>query len=205
MIANASGKTREGRSRVGGQRPSDRAVWRPAQLSKYRGSQRRARPRRCGDRRRPRRSRRARTAQSGGRVACPRRHADAARRTGRARHCQRALLADLLARWHASRAYVELVNARPGEGAVGAFSFGRSRGLVEGVLAAFNVPLRFLTPPTWKRVLGLPTGRPGTKDAARSEAIRRWPARAVLFGRVKDDGRAEAALIAVAGMLRGQR
>ncbi|MGO9773698.1 MAG: hypothetical protein ACLPSW_29965 [Roseiarcus sp.] len=115
------------------------------------------------------------------------------------------LLADLLARWHASRAYVELVNARPGEGAVGAFSFGRSRGLVEGVLAAFNVPLRFLTPPTWKRVLGLPTGRPGTKDAARSEAIRRWPARAVLFGRVKDDGRAEAALIAVAGMLRGQR
>ena len=92
------------------------------------------------------------------------------------------LLADLLARWHASRAYVELVNARPGEGAVGAFSFGRSRGLVEGVLAAFNVPLRFLTPPTWKRVLGLPTGRPGTKDAARSEAIRRWPARACCSG-----------------------
>lgn len=40
------------------------------------------------------------------------------------------------------------------------------------------------------------------KDAARAEAIRRWPAKAELFARVKDDGRAEAALIAVAGMLR---
>jgi hypothetical protein len=32
--------------------------------------------------------------------------------------------------------------------------------------------------------------------------IRRWPRRAELFGRVKDDGRAEAALIAIAGMKR---
>jgi hypothetical protein len=43
-----------------------------------------------------------------------------------------------------------------------------------------------------------------SKDAARSEAIRRWPNHAGLFARVKDDGRAEAALIAVAGLLRGQ-
>ncbi len=42
----------------------------------------------------------------------------------------------------------------------------------------------------------------GAKDTARSEAIRRWPDKAGLFARVKDDGRADAALIAVAGLLK---
>ena len=41
-----------------------------------------------------------------------------------------------------------------------------------------------------------------SKDASRAEAIRRWPAQAELFARKKDDGRAEAALIAIAGMTR---
>jgi crossover junction endodeoxyribonuclease RuvC len=58
----------------------------------------------------------------------------------------------------------------------------------------------FLTPPSWKRAVGIPPGKDGTKDAARSEAIRRWPHKAELFARVRDDGRAEAALIAVAGL-----
>jgi len=35
-----------------------------------------------------------------------------------------------------------------------------------------------------------------------AEAIRRWPAHAALFACVKDGGRAEAALIAVAGLMR---
>jgi len=45
-------------------------------------------------------------------------------------------------------------------------------------------------------------GRAGAKDAARSEAIRRWPTKGALFARVRDDGRAEAALIAVAGLMK---
>ena len=113
-----------------------------------------------------------------------------------------ALLAEIVAKSHATKAYVELVGARPGEGAVGAFAFGRSRGVVEGVLGALCVPVTHITPASWKRAVGLPAGRDGAKDAARSEAIRRWPDRAALFARVKDDGRAEAALIAVAGMIR---
>jgi hypothetical protein len=36
---------------------------------------------------------------------------------------------------------VEHVSARPREGAVGAFAFGRSRGVIEGVLAAAGVPV----------------------------------------------------------------
>jgi len=110
------------------------------------------------------------------------------------------LLAELVYRWHASRAFVEYVGARPGEGAVGAFAFGRSRGIVEGVLGACGVTAAHIAPASWKRAIGIPPGKDGAKDAARSEAIRRWPDKAALFARVKDDGRAEAALIAVAGI-----
>lgn len=113
-----------------------------------------------------------------------------------------ALLAEIVYRWHATQAFVEYVGARPGEGAVGAFAFGRSRGVVEGVLGACGVPATFLTPSVWKRAIGIPPGKDGAKDAARSEAIRRWPGQANLFARVKDDGRAEAALIAVAGLMK---
>jgi hypothetical protein len=110
------------------------------------------------------------------------------------------LLADVIYRWHATRAYIEYVGARPGEGAVGAFAFGRSRGVVEGVLGTCGVPATHIAPAAWKRSVGLSFA---SKDAARSEAIRRWPGHANLFARVKDDGRAEAALIAVAGIARG--
>jgi len=112
------------------------------------------------------------------------------------------LLAQIISESSATAAFVEFVAARPGEGATGAFSFGRSRVVVEGVCGALGVSVKFITPPTWKRCVGIPPGKDGAKDAARSEAIRRWPGQAALFGRVKDDGRAEAALIAVAGLAR---
>jgi len=60
---------------------------------------------------------------------------------GARRNVNGPLLAEIIAKSHASRAYIELVGVRPGEGAVGAFSFGRSRGVVEGVLAALGVRL----------------------------------------------------------------
>ena len=113
------------------------------------------------------------------------------------------LLAAIVARAGASRAIVEWVGPRPSDGAVQAFAFGRCKGVVEGVLAACGVPVTFLTPPAWKRLVGIPPGKAGTKDAARSEACRRWPGQAALFARAKDDGRAEAALIAVAGIMLG--
>jgi crossover junction endodeoxyribonuclease RuvC len=110
-----------------------------------------------------------------------------------------ALLAALVYKWQADHAFVEYVGARPGEGAVGAFAFGRSKGVVEGVLGACGVPATFIAPAAWKRAVGLSLA---SKDASRSEAIRRWPSHAERFARVKDDGRAEAALIAVAGIIR---
>ena len=115
------------------------------------------------------------------------------------------LLAAAIYKSQATTAFIEYVGARPGEGAVGAFAFGRSRGVVEGVLAGAGIPVTMIAPAAWKRAVGIPPGKDGAKDAARSEAIRRWPAHADKFARVKDDGRAEAALIAIAGMKREGR
>jgi hypothetical protein len=102
----------------------------------------------------------------------------------------------------ATKAFIEYFGAQPRDGAVGAFAFGRPRGTIEGVFAALGRPIAFLSPPTWKRLVGIAPGRSGAKDTARSEAIRRWPAHAALFSRVKDDNRAEAASIAIADLKR---
>lgn len=110
------------------------------------------------------------------------------------------LLAELVFKSHASLAYVERVGVRPGEGAVGAFQFGDCAGVVRGVLAAASIPTQLIMPAQWKRIIGIPPGKEGAKDAARSEAIRRWPAQASRFSRKKDADAAEAALIAVAGL-----
>jgi crossover junction endodeoxyribonuclease RuvC len=115
------------------------------------------------------------------------------------------LLSELIFKSHATRAFVETVGPRPGEGAVGAFAFGRSRGIVEGVLAAAGIPAVFIAPASWKRAVGIAPGRDGAKDAARSKAISLWPDKASWFARVKDHGRAEAALIGLAGLQREAR
>lgn len=98
-------------------------------------------------------------------------------------------------------AYIEDVGPRPQEGAVGAFSFGRGCGVLEGVVAACGISYSFLRPQEWKRIMGIVAG--AKKDASRSLAIRTWPSQAKTFARVKDDGRAEAALIALAGIKKG--
>ena len=111
------------------------------------------------------------------------------------------LLAEIVYKSHATRAYVERVGPRPMEGAVGAFAFGDAKGVVRGCLAAAAIPVVFIMPAQWKRVVDIPPGK-GMKDMARSIAINRWPGQADKFKRVCDDGRAEAALIGLAGLLR---
>lgn len=91
-----------------------------------------------------------------------------------------------------ARAVVELVGAMPGQGVTSMFAFGEALGIVRGVLAGMKVPTELVTPAKWKRDLKLNPG----KDGARALAANLWPDKADLFKRVKDDGRAEAALIA---------
>lgn len=111
------------------------------------------------------------------------------------------LLAGILARAHARVAYCEFVGARPTDAKVAAFSFGRARGVIEGCAGALGLPIVFLAPSTWKRVADIPPGVEN-KDVARTRAIARWPAHADLFARKCDVDRAEACLIALAGLRR---
>jgi crossover junction endodeoxyribonuclease RuvC len=92
-------------------------------------------------------------------------------------------------------AYIELVGGIQGQSASSAFNFGRAAGAPEYVLQSMAVRVERVAPGRWKRALALNSG----KDAARAAAMRFWPASAALFKRVKDDGRAEAALIAEYG------
>jgi crossover junction endodeoxyribonuclease RuvC len=114
------------------------------------------------------------------------------------------LLAAILARTKARIAFCEFVGARPTDAKAAAFSFGRARGVIEGCAGALGLPIVFLTPPTWKRIADIPPGVEN-KDLARTRAIARWPSHAGLFARKMDVDRAEAALIAVAGLQREGR
>lgn len=89
-------------------------------------------------------------------------------------------------------AIVEGVHAMPKQGTASTFKFGKGYGTVLGVLATLGVPTHIVAPTAWKRHFKLNSD----KDASRALALRFWPARSDLFGRKKDDGRAEAALIA---------
>lgn len=97
---------------------------------------------------------------------------------------------------HPNHAFVEQVGAMPGQGVSGMFAFGKAYGIIIGVLAARGVPVTFVNPRVWKKALGVPTA----KDGARARASQLMPASAEHWTRVKDDGRAEAALIAYWGV-----
>ena len=91
--------------------------------------------------------------------------------------------------------FIERVAAMPKQGSSSTFRFGEGYGVLQGVVAALGYPLRKVTPPTWKRAFNLGS----EKDESRKLAIQRWPDHSQHFARVRDDGRAEAALIAAFG------
>jgi crossover junction endodeoxyribonuclease RuvC len=86
---------------------------------------------------------------------------------------------------------IEDVGVFKGNGAVSMFNFGYSAGILAGVCAGLRMPMTFYRPAVWKRAAGVPAD----KGAARQMAQRFWPGSRD-FDRVKDDGRAEAALLA---------
>ena len=80
----------------------------------------------------------------------------------------------------------------PGQGVSSMFSFGRAAGIVEGVLAGLSVSFELIPPATWIKSMRTFGG----KDGSRQRAQELFPDYAHLFARKKDDGRAEAALLA---------
>lgn len=89
-------------------------------------------------------------------------------------------------------ACIEQVGAMPGQGVSSMFAFGESFGLAKGVLAGLGIPTSTVTPSKWKKAMGVNAG----KDGSRAKAAQLWPIQAREFKRIKDDGRAEACLIA---------
>ena len=99
---------------------------------------------------------------------------------------------------HHARSYniikyvVEDVHSMPKQGVVSTFKFGRSKGVIEGVLAGIHKPTSYVSPVTWKKYLDLTNKG---KEASRTLATKifrtdeHWPLK-------KHNGRAEAALIA---------
>lgn len=109
-----------------------------------------------------------------------------------------ALIADLLTNEIVTTAWVERVHSMPKQGIASAFKFGQGFGTILGVLAGARIPFELINSEGWKKTQGL-LRQP--KSASRRSAIERFPDHSALFARVKDDGRAEAALIARHGWL----
>lgn len=100
------------------------------------------------------------------------------------------------------KAVVEDVGARPGQGVSSMFKFGRTLGFAHAILLSVRPrpSVLFTTPAQWKGKLRLLNS---DKGASREKAIALYPSVESRLARVKDDGRAEALLMAHYGRLMG--
>lgn len=121
-------------------------------------------------------------------------------KTGSANRVNAAALAAIIRRTifddEETRAYVELVSSMPGQGVASMFSFGHSAGVIQGVLGAYRMPVKMVTPQSWKKRAGL-IGK--DKEASRTLAIQMWPNWRDLDKKGVGQAYADAAFIALYG------
>lgn len=103
-----------------------------------------------------------------------------------------AELVRVLREWGPDLVAIELVGGMPKQSAPASFQFGYAAGAVEAACAALGLRVEFTRPQEWKKAMRLTADKQGS----RMMAMRMWPARSSDFKAKKDDGRAEAALIA---------
>lgn len=102
------------------------------------------------------------------------------------------MLADWRRLYECNHAVVEFVAARPNQGVTSVFNFGMSYGVILGVLDTLGFSVSYAAPQKWKKDLSLDS----SKDSSRALACELWPDLSSLFSLKKDDGKAEAALMA---------
>lgn len=90
-------------------------------------------------------------------------------------------------------AIIEEVSAMPRDGVASAFRFGQATGIITGIVAANYIPHITVRPAVWKMAMGLSHEKKLSLDMVR----KLFPAFSHHFARKKDDGRAEALLLAV--------
>ena len=95
-----------------------------------------------------------------------------------------------------AHALIERAQAMPKQGASSGFKFGRATGALEAVIACCKIPMTIVEPSGWKKFHQL---RGKDKEGSRQRALQLFPAAHALLARKKDHGRAEAALLALAG------
>lgn len=92
-------------------------------------------------------------------------------------------------------AAVEKVGAVHGNGLVSSFSFGKSAGFIEGVLAALSIPYQLILPKEWKKLFGLNSDKQKSIDVCKHL----YPGVSLLPNercRKDSDGMAESLLLA---------
>jgi crossover junction endodeoxyribonuclease RuvC len=106
-----------------------------------------------------------------------------------------------LHRDHVPHVFIEKVSSMPGQGVTSTFRFGVSYGIVRATAAGLALPVTLITPQRWQSLVGLPKSldKVSRKALSRQRAANLFPGYASHFSRVKDSGRADATLIAVAG------
>jgi len=92
----------------------------------------------------------------------------------------------------AAPVFIEKVAAMPGQGVTSMFNFGKGFGVLLGAAAGLGLQTTQVTPQQWMKALKCQRG----KDANRQRACELFPQYADMFARKKDDGRADAALLA---------
>lgn len=94
---------------------------------------------------------------------------------------------------------IEHVTSRPRQ--AGVFNFGLNTGIIHGVLGAMGLPFQLVASSKWKPAMGLQRypdeDYKHNKERARQVAIKLFPHLADDLNRKKDDGKAEALLLAV--------
>tara|TARA_R110002126_G_scaffold5787_2_gene30864 strand:+ start:1726 stop:2166 length:441 start_codon:yes stop_codon:yes gene_type:complete len=110
-----------------------------------------------------------------------------------------AVLADIFREFRPDHAYIESVNSF-GMGKQSAFNFGAGFGAIKAVLATLEIPYSLVSPAKWKKSFNLSRD----KNESRAIATRLFPTLAFEFARKRDDGRAEALLIAKWGVMNNE-
>ena len=91
-------------------------------------------------------------------------------------------------------AALEKVSARPGQGVVSMFTFGRNLGTWEGIISTFEFPFMMPTPRQWQKGIIDPKAGTDTKERSLNTARRLFPDASLK--RKKDHGRSDALLLA---------
>jgi hypothetical protein len=94
--------------------------------------------------------------------------------------------------------FLEKTTAMPGISGKAAYSMGKSEGAIVACLVGLGIVYTLVRPTEWKKAIDCPAD----KGLARQRASQLFPAFAHNWDRKKDDGRAEAALIALYGFRR---